>query len=84
MKECDTFVQVNMHEAKSQLSRLGRLAWAGRKVVIAKAGEPFLDLVPHREKQIHRRPGGFEGKIKMAEDFDETPPEVIVDFEGER
>ena len=35
-------MKVNMHEAKSQLSRLGRLAWEGEEIVIAKAGEPWL------------------------------------------
>ena len=42
-------MKVNMHEAKSQLSRLGELAWQGEEIVIAKAGKPYLDLVPHRE-----------------------------------
>ncbi|HEX5314114.1 MAG TPA: type II toxin-antitoxin system prevent-host-death family antitoxin [Gammaproteobacteria bacterium] len=83
MSETDVPVQVNMHEAKSQLSRLGKLAWCGRRVVIARVGEPYLDLVPHREQPVSRRPGGFEGQIRFAEDFDETPPEVIADFEGD-
>jgi len=37
-------MKVNMHEAKSQLSKLGKKAWAGETVVIAKAGKPYLDL----------------------------------------
>ena len=41
--------QVNMHEAKSRLSELGELVWKGEKVVIARAGKPYLDLLPHRE-----------------------------------
>jgi antitoxin (DNA-binding transcriptional repressor) of toxin-antitoxin stability system len=83
MGEEDVTVQVNMHEAKSQLSRLGKMAWSGQQVVIAKAGEPYLDLIPHHEKPITRHPGGYEGKIWMAEDFDVTPPEVIASFEGD-
>ena len=73
-------MQVNMHAAKSQLSRLGELAWQGERVVIAKAGKPYLDLVPHRGPE--RRLGALKGKISIGQDFDETPPEVIEDFEG--
>ena len=40
-------MQVNMNEAKSQLSKLGRMAWEGEEVIIAKAGKPFLKLVPY-------------------------------------
>lgn len=66
-------MQVNMHEAKSQLSKLAERAWSGEKVVIAKAGKPYLDLIPHRENQTPREPGGYENEIKLANDFDETP-----------
>ena len=73
-------MQVNMHAAKSQLSRLGELAWQGEKIVIAKAGKPYLDLVPHRGEE--RKLGALKGKIRIAPDFDETPPDVIDAFEG--
>lgn len=76
--------QVNMHEAKSRLSELGELVWKGEKVVIAKAGKPYLDLLPHKEQRVKRKPGRLRGQIKMAPDFDRTPPEVIADFEGQR
>ncbi len=39
-------MQVNMHEAKTQLSRLAERAWEGEEVIIAKAGKPYLRLVP--------------------------------------
>jgi antitoxin (DNA-binding transcriptional repressor) of toxin-antitoxin stability system len=74
--------QVNMHEAKSRLSELGERVWKGEKVVIAKAGKPYLDLLPHRPQRRKRRPGRLRGKIEMAADFDRTPPEVVTDFEG--
>ena len=69
-----------MHEAKSQLSRLGRMAWAGEDVIIAKAGEPWLQLVPYRGMGEVRRPGALKGRIRLAEDFDETPSELIDAF----
>ncbi len=74
--------QVNMHEAKSRLSELGELVWKGEKVIIAKAGKPYLDLLPHRPERRERVPGLLKGKIRIAADFDATPPEVIAAFEG--
>ena len=70
-------MQVNMHEAKSQLSRLGKLAWEGEEVVIAKAGEPYLRLEPYRETLAPRKLGGLEGKIWMSPDFDEPDEELF-------
>ena len=70
-------MQVNMHEAKSQLSRLAKLAWEGEEVIIAKAGEPYLRLEPYREKREPRKPGGLEGKIWMSPDFDEPDEELF-------
>ena len=69
-----------MHEAKSQLSRLGRLAWEGEDVVIAKSGEPYLRLVPYRERRAKRTLGVWKGQVRIAPDFDETPREVIDPF----
>ncbi|WP_348674353.1 type II toxin-antitoxin system prevent-host-death family antitoxin [uncultured Abyssibacter sp.] len=74
--------QVNMHEAKTQLSKLGELAWKGEQIVIAKAGKPYLDLVPHRPDRKTRVPGRLKGRIQVADDFDATPAEVIEAFEG--
>jgi antitoxin (DNA-binding transcriptional repressor) of toxin-antitoxin stability system len=71
-----------MHEAKTKLSELGELVWKGEKVVIAKAGKPYLDLLPHRPERQQRKPGVLKGKIRIAVDFDVTPPEVIAAFEG--
>ena len=75
-------MQVNMHEAKSQLSRLGRLAWDGEDVVIAKAGEPYLRLTPYRKETTARRPGALKGQIWTSPDFDDTPGEIASLFEN--
>jgi hypothetical protein len=74
--------QVNMQEAISRLSELGELALKGEKIVIAKAGKPYLDLIPHRGVQGQRRPGRLAGQIRIGPDFDETPPALLSDFEG--
>ena len=73
-------MKVNMHEAKSQLSRLGKLAWEGEEIVIARAGEPYLRLVPYREQRTKRKLGVLKGQIQIAPDFDETHQEVIDSF----
>ncbi len=75
-------MQVNMDEAKSQLSRLGKAAWAGEDVVIAKAGEPYLRLVPYREQTGERKLGGLESGIRMSDDFDKEDAEIIALFEN--
>ena len=74
-------MKVNMHEAKSQLSRLGRAAWEGEDVVIARAGEPYLRLVPYRERKPRRKLGGLEGQIRMSPDFDAPDDELMELFE---
>ena len=72
-----------MREAKSQLSRLGRAAWDGEDVVIARVGKPYLQLVPYREKKNKRKRklGELEGQIWIAPDFDEPDEEVVALFE---
>lgn len=76
-------MKINMHEAKSQLSRLGEMAWQGESIVIAKAGKPYLDLLPHREARAERKPGLLKNQISITDDFDETPAEIISEFEGD-
>jgi len=76
-------MQINMHEAKTQLSKLGEKAWEGETVVIAKAGKPYLDLVPHHGAKVQRQPGRLKGQIKMTDDFDITPDDLLRAFEGD-
>ena len=75
-------MQVNIHDAKSQLSRLAERVHNGETIVIAKAGKPYMDLVPHRASPM-RQPGRLRGEIELGPDFDETPDEVIRAFDGE-
>ena len=74
-------MQVNMHEAKSQLSKLGRLVWEGEEVVICRHGKPYLRLTPYHPAS--RVPGLWRGRVWIAPDFDETPSEVVEAFEGD-
>ena len=75
-------MQVNMHEAKTQLSALGKKAWEGEKIVIAKAGKPYLVLSPYKVMKKKRKPGGYEDQIIISKDFDETSEEIIASFES--
>lgn len=77
-----SIIQVNMHEAKSQLSYLTERVLAGDRVVIAKAGKPCVDLLPHQEKIITRQAGRLKGKIVIPEDFDSTSNDIIDSFYG--
>ena len=71
-------IQANMHEAKSRLSQLAEKAHSGETVVIAKAGKPYVDLIPHRKRQA-RKPGGYD--IEMSQ-FDMTDVSIENDFYG--
>lgn len=74
----------NLYEAKTALSKLVDRAAAGEEIVIAKAGKPLAKLVPIPGSSSRRGPGGWEGKIFIAPDFDdELPADLLADFEGE-
>jgi prevent-host-death family protein len=61
--------QVNMHEAKTHLSRLVERVEGGEEIVIGRAGKPAAKLVPiPRTKTGKRKLGGWEGKIEMPSD----------------
>jgi len=74
--------QVNVHEAKSQLSKLIEKVLAGEQVTIARAGKPVVDLVVHEEPKIIF---GVEGWIGVEYDpdlFDGIDPEIQEMFYG--
>jgi prevent-host-death family protein len=68
---------VNMHEAKTRLSALVEKVQSGAEIVIAKAGKPVAKLVPFTEPEVPRKPGGWEGQIWIADDFDAPLPDDI-------
>lgn len=74
---------VNIHEAKTHLSRLVARAAAGEEIVIGKAGKPMAKLVPYTANKEPRKLGAWRGKVWMAPDFDEPDEELIRLFEGE-
>ncbi len=76
-------VSTNIHQAKTQLSQLFNRALAGEDVLIARAGEPLVRLVPVREEMVPREGGQLHGKMWIAEDFDAPDPEIEKQFYGE-
>lgn len=74
-------MEVNVHEAKTQLSRLLRRVAAGEEIVIARSGKPIARLVPI-EPQAPRLLGMDAGVFKVPDDFDAPlPPEIQAAFE---
>jgi prevent-host-death family protein len=73
---------VNMHEAKSNLSRLVEEAEAGEEIILARAGKPVAKLVPIRVA-APRRLGRWKGRVVMSDDFDAPlPAEDLSAWEG--
>lgn len=69
---------VNIHEAKTQLSKLLEQVQAGEDVVIAKAGSPIVRLIPYLPPR--RRvapPGAMEGEGRISDDFDEPVDDLF-------
>jgi len=71
-------VQVNIHEAKTHLSKLLARVKAGEEVIIAKAGKPVARLAPIESCAVRRTPGSARGKLTIAPDFDAPLPEEVL------
>jgi len=72
--------QVNVGEARTQLSRLLEEVEGGARVVIARAGKPVAVLVPYGAAIRRRRLGLFEDQARIAEDFDPLPADIAAAF----
>jgi prevent-host-death family protein len=76
--------QVNIYEAKTQLSRLVDQAAAGHDVIIGRAGKPVARLTRLEETKRTVRFGGLKGKFKVPDDFDARLPKgILASFEGD-
>lgn len=76
-------ISVGMHEAKTTLSRLVNAAQSGEEVVITRRGHPVVRLEPVVHLPRKSLFGVYAGQIKMSDDFDELPEEVLRAFEGD-
>ena len=76
-------MQVNIHDAKTQLSKLIARVEAGEDVVIARSGVPVVRLTRLADEPRPRRVlGMLKGQIWIAPDFDETSDEIMALFNG--
>lgn len=73
---------VNIHQAKTHLSRLVERVEAGEEIVIARAGRPVARLVPVGARTRRRQPGLWRGRVIIGPGFDEVNPAIGALFEG--
>jgi prevent-host-death family protein len=73
---------VNIHEAKTQLSKYLQDVAEGKEVVIGRYGQPIARLVPYRSEPPVYKLGVLKGKIDVADDFDAVDESLVADFEG--
>jgi prevent-host-death family protein len=69
--------EVNIHEAKTHLSRLLKRVLSGEEIVIANAGKRVARIVPYREIIVDRKPGLDRGLFQVPEDFNAPLPEEV-------
>ena len=75
---------INVHQAKTQLSRLLEEVAAGQEVIIAKAGKPVARLVSLRAASKKRQLGILKGKLTVSPDFDAPLPDAVLEAFVER
>ena len=74
---------VNVHEAKTHLSRLLMKVEAGEEIVIARSGKPVARLVAHQESRPVRRFGALKDRLKVDDSFfDPLPESELAGWEG--
>jgi prevent-host-death family protein len=71
---------INIHAAKTQLSRLVDDAAAGEEIIIAKAGRPLARLVPLAKRTTPRPLGLLAGQVWIGPDFDDPLPDEIMQY----
>jgi prevent-host-death family protein len=72
-------VEVNIHEAKTRLSRLLEQIAAGEEVVITRAGKPVAKLVPVETHPKKRNLGSAKGQFTVPDDFNDPLPKELRD-----
>lgn len=73
----------NIHQAKTQLSKLIEKAQNGDEVIIAKAGKPVVKLTSYKQPLKPRKPGLLKGKISVPDNFNDEDEEINKLFYGE-
>lgn len=71
---------VNIHEAKTHLSKLIQEALTGEDIIIAKGNKPLVRLVVYEEDDTPRQGGQLAGMVRIGDDFDAPLPEDLAKF----
>ena len=71
---------MNIHQAKTHLSRLLEQVAAGEEVIIARAGKPVARIVPYEKPAEPRKPGLLKGQIWTAPGWDQPDEDVVESF----
>jgi prevent-host-death family protein len=69
---------VNVHQAKTHLSRLLERVQGGEEIVIGKSGKPIAKIVPFKPEAAPRKPGFLKGKVKIRKNFDDPLPDDVM------
>ena len=75
-------ILVNVHDAKTNFSRLLEQAHAGQEIILAKAGKPYARMVPLASETGKRQPGRLAGRLNEAF-FEPLPDEELSAWEGQ-
>jgi prevent-host-death family protein len=70
----------NIHQAKTELSKLIAAVENGEEVVIAKAGKPVAKIISYSTSDRKRTGGQWQGRVSIAEDFDQLPADIAAAF----
>ena len=73
---------INIHQAKTNLSKLIESVLKGQDVIIAKAGKPVVKIIAYKENLIPRKPGLLKGKILMSNDFTDDDSKINKLFQS--
>ena len=76
-------MQVDIHEAKTHLSRLLKCVISGEEVIISKSGKPLAKLVPFEKSRKKRIPGRDRAQGKIARDFNAPLPDELLKTFGQ-
>lgn len=74
-------LHVNIHQAKTNLSKYLEKVTEGEEVIICKNGKPIATLKPYEISKKKRKFGEWKGKVWMADDFDDLPKDFMEHFE---
>lgn len=73
---------INVHQAKTNLSKLIENVLSGQEIIIAKAGKPVAKIIAYKENANTRKPGLLKGKILLSNDFTRDDERINKHFQG--